>query len=496
MQKSNIFTKKLSKQYLSINSSIESYFNKLKTFKTKLSKTKLSEDYRVFYILGPLTILTLTYFVMPASYDKNLIKSGIKNQIQERYNIDVKFNENLKYSLFPKPHFYSKNLTILNSENDIGNIGSLKLYISLDRLFAKNYLSIKDIVLKNTDFNLDKDDLDFFKKLLFVEPNEHNLFIKKSNIFFKDKNEEVLFLGKINDSKFFYDFTNFENILVTKNELFNIPFKIIIKNNKSKKKLDVKFNSKKIRLTVNNQTDYKEDLQKGLLDILLINKNTKLDYQIKKNSLNFNSRDKINNYDGFIDFKPFYLSANFNYESLNSRNLLKDDSIIVDIIKSEILNNKNLNINTKFKIKKISDIKELNKLILEISLSNGNIDLSNSKFMWRDDLEFKLKESLIVYDKNEINLITKVSIDVKDLNDFYSSFQISKKNRKKIRNMEFDFNYNLNQKQINFNNVKIDGKTDLKLEKFINNFNSKENRVLNKITFKNFVNNFFRSYAG
>ena len=63
-------------------------------------------------------------------------------------------------------------------------------------------------------------------------------------------------------------------------------------------------------------------------------------------------------------------------------------------------------------------------------------------------------------------------------------------------NISYNYSKDLNCGVINFNNVKIDGKTDLKLEKFINNFNSKENRVLNKITFKNFVNNFFSSYAG
>ena len=34
------------------------------------------------------------------------------------------------------------------------------------------------------------------------------------------------------------------------------------------------------------------------------------------------------------------------------------------------------------------------------------------------------------------------------------------------------------------------------LEKFINKFNSKTIRIFNKITFKNFVNNFFKSYSG
>ena len=41
-----------------------------------------------------------------------------------------------------------------------------------------------------------------------------------------------------------------------------------------------------------------------------------------------------------------------------------------------------------------------------------------------------------------------------------------------------------------------DDELNIDLEKFINRFNSKTIRVFNKITFKNFVNSFFKSYSG
>ena len=55
--------------------------------------------------------------------------------------------------------------------------------------------------------------------------------------------------------------------------------------------------------------------------------------------------------------------------------MLSDDSVLIDIIQSEIFNNENLNISTRFKIKEIADVKEINKLNLEISLAEGNINL-------------------------------------------------------------------------------------------------------------------------
>ena len=51
-------------------------------------------------------------------------------------------------------------------------------------------------------------------------------------------------------------------------------------------------------------------------------------------------------------------------------------------------------------------------------------------------------------------------------------------------------------KKISFDNVKIDNKSDQNLEKFINNFNSADTKLINKVIFKNFINNFFNAYAG
>ena len=97
------------------------------------------------------------------------------------------------------------------------------------------------------------------------------LFLKK-NIFFKDIGEDLLFLNKINNSKFYYDSMNLENVSISKNEIFNIPYKFIIKNNKYKKELFINFNSKKIRLNIENTTNYSEEIKEGIIELLFINK--------------------------------------------------------------------------------------------------------------------------------------------------------------------------------------------------------------------------------
>ena len=496
MRKHNLFTKKLKKQFLSINDSIESYFDKLKSFKHNLKKTKLKRNSNVFIALSTIVILTLSYLLIPTFYNKDEIQSQIKNHIQKRYNINIKFNKKIEYALFPKPHFVVENLSIFHKENIIANTNNLKIFISTSDFFAINKIKIKDLIFKKTDFNIFFDDLNFFQKLLQTEPNENRIIIKNSNIFFKNRADELLFINKIYNSKFFYNPNNLNNILLSKNEIYNVPYKLSIKNDKFNNKIYMKFNSKKIRLNIENDMEYDDLSKKGILEILFVNKNTSLKYEIKKDSLTFVSEDKTNSYDGTVDFKPFYLSANFNYDGLSFKDLLKDDTILFDLIKSEILNNPNLNINLTFNVKDIINIDELNDLFLNITIEEGNINPSNTSIMWKNDLKIKLKESLLIYNKDQINLIGKIFIEVKNVNNFYSSFQVKRNYRKKINLIEFDFNYDLNQKKIYFDNVKVDGNSNQQVEDFIDNFNSNKKPIFNKITFKNFVSNFFSAYAG
>ena len=112
MSKHNSFIKKIQKQILSVNDLIESYFNKIKYFKSNFKKILLNKENRVILGIGIVVILTLSYLLIPTFYSKDVIQAQIKNQILKNYNIDVQFNEKINYGLLPKPHFSAKNLLI------------------------------------------------------------------------------------------------------------------------------------------------------------------------------------------------------------------------------------------------------------------------------------------------------------------------------------------------------------------------------------------------
>ena len=496
MSKHNLITKKIKKQILSINASIESNFNKLKYFKSNFKKIIIDKDNRVFLAIAAVVILTLSYFLVPTFYNKNIIQSQIKNQILKNYNFDVEFNEPITYGLLPKPHFSAKKLSIFRQKKEIAIVNNLKVFIGISDFFSTDKINIKNLVFNKTDFKIYFDDFLFFKNLLNIEPNDNKIIFKRSNLFFKNKKDEVLLINKVYNSEFYYDAKNLKNVLSSKNEVFKIPYKIIIKNDKFEKKFLTSFNSKKIRLNINNETNYDKEEKEGLLNILFINKDTSINYSLKKESLKFSSSDKKNSYAGSIDFKPFYFNANFNYEGLSSKNFFDNDSIFIDLLSSEIFNNKNLSGNLLLKVKKITNTNELNNLFLNISMEEGNIKFSDSVIQWKNDLKISLNESLISLDDDGLNLIGTFLLEFKNINNFYSSFQIQKKNRKDIKKIQIDFVYNFNTRNLRFDNPRVNNLQNNNLEEFLRIFNSQENRVFNKITFKNFVNNFFNYYAG
>ena len=242
---------------------------------------------------------------------------------------------------------------------------------------------MRDIVFDKTDFNIYFHDLIFFKDLLELEPNENKIIVKNSNIFFRNNDDEVLFINKINNSKFYYDSNKLDNALSSKNEIFNIPYKLIIENNKFNKELVIKFLSKKIRLNIENIINYEEDIKKGLLEILFVNKNTSLEYLIDQDSLNFNSQEDKEKFRGKIYFKPFFFQADFKYDGISTKNLFDNESILYELIRSEILNNKNLSTKINLAVKDITNISELNKLLLKVTMQQGQIDISESNIMWK-----------------------------------------------------------------------------------------------------------------
>ena len=494
MRKQNLSFKQIGKQILSINTLIESYFNRLRQFLLNIKKFKFDKNNRVFLGFVTVVFLTLIYFLIPTAFNKNIIQTEIKNQIFQKYAVNIKFNNKISYNLFPKPNFTSKNLSILNNENEIAVVKNFKIFISFKNFFKINEIKSQDLIIDKADFNITKKDLNFFKDLMKIEPNKNKILIKRSNIFFKNKNDEVLFINQIKSSSIYFDLTNLENVFTSKNKVFNVPYKFTVRNNKLNKKLQFKLNSNKLVLRVENETDYSKQNNEGIFKITFKNRNNLFNYKLRENKLNFSLKDTNKNYNGLLEFKPFYLESNFNYQALKFKDFA--NPFLIEIFKSQIFNNENLNANINFNVKNIYDFGRFSDLFLKLKIEQGNMTLSNTQISWKENLNLTFVESLLNFDEDKIYLNGKIIINIKDQDDFYKSFQIAKELRKDLKNVEFDFNYDFNENKVSFDNLRIDNKTNEKLDRLISKFNASEEKFFNKITFKTFVNKVFNAYFG
>jgi len=90
---------------------------------------------------------------------------------------------------------------------------------------------------------------------------------------------------------------------------------------------------------------------------------------------------------------------------LSTKNLFNENSILIDFLKTDILNNKNLNADIDLKVKDITNIDELNNLVLRTSIKQGDIDFSGSNINWKESLKISLNDSLLIQENGKINLI-------------------------------------------------------------------------------------------
>ena len=233
---SNSLIKKLKKQLLSINQLIESFFNRFQNIlKSKKRYKFIDIDKKVFFVVGFIVIITSTYFLIPSYYDKNELKSFLKNQLYDQYRIELLIDKKITYGLLPKPHFSIKDVFIIHNKKKIAKVENTKIYISIDNFISMEKIRIKDVIFDKSEFEANLENISFFKKILNSNRSLYKVLIKDSKLFFKDEEKDTVFIIKIKNLTSTYT-KNFENKFDIKYEIFNIPSVLEIRNNKAKKK--------------------------------------------------------------------------------------------------------------------------------------------------------------------------------------------------------------------------------------------------------------------
>ena len=486
----------LKKKIIQLDGRIESFFDNFKNLrKFNQSKKKLYFlNNKIAISITCLVLIFFSYFLIPAFYKEDKIKIALVNQISDRHDIKIEFNEKVKYGLFPKPFFYTKNLNIKNDGQVIANSKYVKFYISFNNFFLSENISIKNLVFQDTEFNINSNNINFFLKALNSSDKENKFIFKRSKFFYKDENDDLLFLSKIKNFNFFYDDVNDFQKVKSNFEVFNIPLKVDISKNVINENKNIKLSSKKIRLNIETSIEHYEEKISGFFDIALINKRNFFRYVIKDNSLNFLSSEK--DFRGEVNFKPFYFSTDLNFNYISQKKLFQNESLLIDLLDSELLNNPNLNASINIKIDKIDKFEYLKNFVSKIHLGDGRILIKNFNTEWNESVLIKSSGIEFLNDIDGKKLVGEIILNFEDIGKFFRYFQIKRNYRDVFETIKLDFVYDLTLDKFTMNNLRIDQKSSKKIDEFLNLYNKSENNSFNKVTIRNFIKEFFKIYAG
>ena len=479
-----------------LDGKIESFFDRFKNLK-KFNQRKKKFYYlnnKIAISIASVTILFFSYFLIPAFYEDSKIKTSIISQISDKYDIQIEFNEKVKYGLFPKPFFYTKNLNIKYNEKVIANSGYVKFFISFKNFFISENISPKNIVFQNTEFNINSNNINFFLKALNSSDKENQFIFKKSKFFYKDQNEDLLFLSKISNFIFFYDDVNKVQNIKSNFEIFNVPFKLDISKDNDSENKNIKLSSKKIRLNIETSVEYNESIISGFFDIALINKRNLFSYVIKDNSLNFLSSEK--DFKGEVNFKPFYFSTDLNFNYISQKKIFRSESLLIDLLDSELLNNPNLNASINVRVNKIDKFEYLQDFVSRIHLDDGRILIKNFNAEWNNSVLIESNEIEFLNDIDGKKLVGEIIFNFKDIEKFFRYFQVKRNYRDIFDTIRLDFVYDFTLDKLTMNNLRVDNKSLKKIDKFLIQYNKSESNSFNKVTIRNFIKEFFQIYAG
>ena len=409
------------------------------------------------YLISAIVVLFIYIFYLsiPLLYDKNWIQNKIVTELGNEFNINLGNSFDFSYRILPKPHYL-----IRDSKTSLAEIKTLNVFISQNNFFNKDSIRINEVVIEEANFSLLSNDLKPLYKDSENKFSKKKIKINDSNIFFKNNLNEVISIIKISNAFLFFDEKNLFNLFDLKGEIFNIPFKLKYENALNLRK-QIEINAPDLKLKVINDFFKKdENLSSGISNISILSSSINTKFNIKDQIAIFQSdgsriyNSKID-YNGQLAINPFDLNLKINLYDYKISNLFTPNSIINEFIKSGLLFNENISVQTLVNIKSTKKDEIFNEAKLELRILNGKISFDKSVFINNNIGLMEISNSDLFLDNDKLFLSSNLSIDIKDIDKLYSFLNTSKNSRKNIRNIKLNIIYDFLSNQIELNNIKI-----------------------------------------
>ena len=409
------------------------------------------------YLISAIVVLFIYIFYLsiPLLYDKNWIQNKIVTELGNEFNINLGNSFDFSYRILPKPHYL-----IRDSKTPLAEIKTLNVFISQNNFFNKDSIRINEVVIEEANFSLLSNDLKPLYKDSENKFSKKKIKINDSNIFFKNNLNEVISIIKISNAFLFFDEKNLFNLFDLKGEIFNIPFKLKYENALNLRK-QIEINAPDLKLKVINDFFKKdENLSSGISNISILSSSINTKFNIKDQIAIFQSdgsriyNSKID-YNGQLAINPFDLNLKINLYDYKISNLFTPNSIINEFIKSGLLFNENISVQTLVNIKSTKKDEIFNEAKLELRILNGKISFDKSVFINNNIGLMEISNSDLFLDNDKLFLSSNLSIDIKDIDKLYSFLNTSKNSRKNIRNIKLNIIYDFLSNQIELKNIKI-----------------------------------------
>ena len=173
---------------------------------------------------------------------------------------------------------------------------------------------------------------------------------------------------------------------------------------------------------------------------------------IKYEDIKYNENIK---YNGVVKFDPFDLKLNIDLEQINLDKLLLNSYIFQELLKTNLLFNKNLNGNIILKSKKVIRNKLFDSSKILLNFKNGDINFNNTYLLSNKIGSLNLYNSSIEIINNEFVLKGSFDFNIEKQKEFFKIFQIAKASRRFIKNIYFDLEYNMFKDELKIMNFKL-----------------------------------------
>ncbi len=467
---------------------MKNYLSKIKKFKIKnyISNFRKKNPFNPIILSIILVFLLSLYFTIPTFYNYENFDKEIQKKVSKDFKLNLKNISNVTYLMLPTPHFLIEECDIHFSNDPKEKIlkaKHLKINVFSKNLHKKENIELKSIHLKKVDLDLQFIDIKNFYNHLKYNISKP-IYINKSNLFFRDKNKEIILISKIKNFEYFFDFQRKSKKLNVSGNLFGSNFKFNWEKNFSNPYIttsDIKFYNPNLNIS-NKFNKENENFTKAETRLRFLRNSLDLNYKFNRDSIELiDDNSKIINHSkliGNIKLDPFFFDLNLILSGIRIETVL--NSLFLNLYNTNLSTNLNFNGNLKINLNEINN-RLFENLLINVNFKKEKISLNDSSLNLKKIGKINFSDPSIFEKNQKLFIKSKIKFDVDDQEQLYRKFLIPRQNRINLNKVYFEVEYNIDDgnyflSSINFNENKNNQIIFQKIKNIqqLNNFISSE----------------------